>query len=123
MDFQLVIMQKISDRSFELKGRVDDLRKINGHSVSLNEIQMVINMFPRIDQSKCNFVIDRNSGGYKIHARYTSKTLINQNKLIYFLRKRLETFKIPNRFTRTKIRKIKALHKYLNVNNVQKLNI
>ena len=94
--------KKISDRSFELKGRVDDLRKINGHSVSLNEIQMVINMFPRIDQSNCNFVIYRNSGGYKIHARYTSKTLKNKNKLIYFLRKRLETFKIPNRFTRIK---------------------
>tara|TARA_B100001248_G_scaffold114612_1_gene85781 strand:+ start:1322 stop:2701 length:1380 start_codon:yes stop_codon:yes gene_type:complete len=94
--------KKISDRSFELKGRVDNLRKINGHSVSLNEIQMVINMFPRIDQSRCTFVVDRNSGGYKIHARYTSKTSINQNKLIYFLRKRLETFKIPNRFTRIK---------------------
>ena len=94
--------KKISNKSFELKGRVDDIKKINGHSVSLDEIQMIINKFPKIEKSKCNFVVDSVSGSYKIHARYISKNFISYTELTNFLGKRLESFKIPTRFTRIK---------------------
>ena len=81
---------------------MDDIKKINGHSVSLDEIQMIINKFPKIEKSKCNFVVDSVSGSYKIHARYISKNFISYTELTNFLGKRLELFKIPTRFTRIK---------------------
>ena len=65
-------------------------------------IQMIINKFPKIEKSKCNFVVDSVSGSYKIHARYISKNFISYTELTNFLGKRLELFKIPTRFTRIK---------------------
>ena len=92
--------KKISNNSFELKGRTDNIKKINGQSVSLEEIQRAIVRFPIVDQCNCNFIFDSNSGGYKIYARYKSKRVINEVKLRNFLRKRLELFKIPSKFTK-----------------------
>lgn len=92
--------KKITNKSFELKGRTDNVKKINGHSVSLEEIQREIIRFPMVDKCTCSFIVDPNSGGYKIYARYKSKTLINEDKLTNFLRTRLELFKIPSKFSR-----------------------
>ena len=47
-----------------------------------------------VEQCNCNFIVDTNSGGYKINVRYKSKRIINEVKLTNF-RKRLELFKIP----------------------------
>lgn len=94
--------KKITNNSFKLKGRIDNVKKINGQSVSLEEIERAIVRFPMIDECTCSFIIDANSGGYKIHARYKSKISINKDKLTNFLRKRLELFKIPNNLSRTR---------------------
>ena len=92
--------KKISSKSFELKGRIDNIKKINGQSVSLEEIQKAIVRFPMVEQCNCNFIVDTNSGGYKVNVRYKSKRIINEVKLTNFLRKRLELFKIPSKFKR-----------------------
>ena len=92
--------KKISNKSFELKGRIDNIKKINGQSVSLEEIQKAIVRFPMVDQCNCNFIVDTNSGGFKVNVRYKSKRIINEVKLTNFLRKRLELFKIPSKFKR-----------------------
>ena len=99
-----VVMKYMQDFGYKVypinpfaKGEV-----INGEKVyeSLEEIQKAIVRFPMVDQCNCNFIVDTNSGGYKVYVRYKSKRVINEVKLTNFLRKRLELFKIPSKFTR-----------------------
>ena len=90
----------ISKNKFILYGRVDNIKKINGLSVNLKEIENEINEFPNIKNNRCKFVIDKISKNYEIKTRYVSKKKLNEKKLLKFLKNRLEYFKIPKTFER-----------------------
>ena len=109
------LAKKISKNQFELKGRIDNIKKINGIAVDLEEVENYINNFPNINNNQCKFVYDNNLGSYKIYSKYYSKKNIQHNKLIKFLSTRMERYKIPYKFE-----KVKSLN---NILNKKKINL
>ena len=88
---------------FTLLGRVDKVKKINGLSVNLKEVENEINKYPDIRKNICKFVIGSFSNNYEIKTKYTSKKKIDEKKLQKFLKSRLKYFKIPKSFTHERI--------------------
>jgi long-chain acyl-CoA synthetase len=87
--------KKISNKTFQLEGRVDKIKKINGLSINLNEIENKIMNYPKIKKSKCRFFYEKLSKSYKIKAGYFSNEKIDEKKLMLFLSKNLERIKLP----------------------------
>ena len=59
-----------SKNQFILIGRKDKVKKINGLSVNLKEIENAINKYPEIKNNICKFVIRQNSNNYEIKTIY-----------------------------------------------------
>jgi long-chain acyl-CoA synthetase len=88
---------------FILLGRVDNVKKINGLSVNLKEVEKEINKHPDIKKNICKFVISTSSNSYEIKTKYISKKKIDEKRLQNFLKNRLEYFKIPKSFVHTRV--------------------
>lgn len=103
------LAKKISENKFEIKGRIDNIKKINGIAVNLEEIENHINDFPAINNNECKFIYDNSLKTFKIYSKYYSKKNIEHNKLVKFLKTKVEGFKIPYKFG-----KVKSLNSILN---------
>ena len=96
------LAKKISKNKFELKGRIDKTKKINGVAVNLDEVENYINDFPDINNNVCKFIYDNSSKAFKIYSTYYSKKKVQHDKLVKFLSTKIERFKIPYKFKRIK---------------------
>ncbi len=92
------LAKMISKNNFVLLGRKDQVKKINGLSVNLKEVENEINRYPNIKSNSCKFIIRSFSNTYEIKTRYNSKRKIDEKKIQKFLKNRLEYFKIPKVF-------------------------
>ena len=88
---------------FILLGRADNVKKINGLSVNLKEVENEINKYPDIKKNICKFVIGSSSNNYEIKTKYISKIKIDEKRIQKFLKNRLEYFKIPKSFEHASI--------------------
>jgi len=80
-----------------LLGRKDSLVKINGINISLKEIEECINKYPYIKETLC--LLKRNDSQNKIiYAKIVCKKIFKIIDLINFMQKRIENYKIPEKF-------------------------
>ena len=107
--------KRVSKNRFEIKGRIDNIKKINGITVDLEEVENCINDFPYIDKNHCHFIFDNVSRSYKIYSRYYSKRNFEHNRLTKFLSSRIESYKIPYKFQKVRTSKL--------ISNKQKINL
>ena len=64
--------------------RKDQVKKINGLSVNLKEVENEINRYPNIKSNSCKFIIRSFSNTYEIKTRYNSKRKIDGKKFRSF---------------------------------------
>ena len=112
------LAKSISKNKFELKGRIDKTKKINGVVVNLDEVENYINDFPDINNNICKFIYDNSSKAFKIHSTYYSKKKIQYDKLVKFLSTKIERFKIPYKF-----KKMRSINSILNKKKVNFVTI
>ena len=90
------IVRKIDDNCYSFIGRKDNMVKVNGFRVELEEIESAIESYTSIETAVVSVQAERDVD--VIIAFYTSKSVINQTDIQAFLSTQLQSYKIPTRF-------------------------
>lgn len=108
------VVQLIDKNYFSFLGRKDNMVKVNGFRVELEEIETVIESFSYIDSAIVKVIVENDVD--VLSAFYTSKIEIDPAELRLFLATQLQSYKIPSRYE--KIDSIKFTDRGKKIRNI-----
>lgn len=92
------LVKRIDESSFCYVGRIDNMIKINGFRIELEEVETAIESCPGI--IKAIVKPELQDGNDKLVAYYTSADTVDENVILNYIQRQLQTYKIPHRLER-----------------------
>lgn len=92
------IVAVIADNCYSFIGRIDNMVKVNGFRVELEEIENALENHPNIDSALVQVKVEDDED--VLTAFYSAKTALDPLEIKRFLSKYLQAYKIPLRFER-----------------------
>lgn len=90
------LVKIVGNNTFEYVGRIDNMVKVNGYRVELEEIENTIKRYPNINN--CIVQVQNEDDKDILCCRYSTDISINKNELMEFLCQNMEEYKIPTRY-------------------------
>ena len=91
------LVKIVNDKCYEFIGRIDNMVKVNGFRVELEEIDRAMEKHPLVKQSSAYVVKEKNKDIIK--ANYVSDGELSDDELRQHLSKWIQSYKIPEQFT------------------------